>query len=128
MRKLGMCAVAALAVCAAAVPAASGSSERRVTLDSYCSPTGDYCLEIKAKGNKVKLKIASLAFSGEYKLCVKGPETKKCGDFLLEPDGSGWSDTVNFNGVFGYEGEGIYKVVWKLGGQKLGKTLGFQYG
>jgi hypothetical protein len=58
---------------------------------------------------------------------VKGPETKKCGKFLLAPDGSGWSDSVNWNGVFGYEGDGVYKVVWKLDGQKLGKTLGFQF-
>ena len=127
MKRVGLCVMAVLAVGGATAPAAGAGSERRAVLDSFCSETGDYCLAIKSKGNKVKLQIASVAFSGEYKLCVKGPETKKCGNFLLSPDGTGWSDSVNWNGVFGYEGDGVYKVVWKLGSQRLGK-LGFRFG
>jgi hypothetical protein len=128
MKRVGVCVIAALAFGAATVPGAGADAERRAVLDSFCSETGDYCLAIKSKGNKVKLQIASVAFSGEYKLCVKGPETKKCGKFSLSQDGTGWSDSVNWNRVFGYEGDGAYKVVWKLGGQKLGRTLAFQFG
>src|SRR5687767_8044768 len=129
MKRAMIGVIGLVAACAVAAPAGGSTSERRVTLDSYCSPNGDYCQAVKAKGNKVKLQIASYSFSGEYKLCVKGPETKKCGVFELESTSGGiYADSVNWNGVFGYEGDGVYKVAWFLSGQKVGKTLGFQFG
>ena len=126
MKRLAMSAIALLAIGAAAAPAA-GSSERRVVLDQYCADSGDYCLAVKAKGDKVKLQIASLAFSGAYKLCVKGPVRKNCNNYALTESGEGFADNVNWNRDYGYQGAGVYLVTWKFDGVKLGKTLGFQF-
>ena len=128
MRRVTMGAIALAAVCIAAAPAGGSTSERRVTLDSYCADTGDYCLAVKSKGTNVRLQIESLAFRGEYKLCVRGPERKKCSLFQLGSSGGGsFFDSVNWNRTFGYEGKGNYQVSWFLSGQKLGKTLGFSF-
>ena len=117
-------------VAAAVAAPAGGASERRSTLDSYCSPTGDYCLGIKYKPNsgRVKFEITSLAFTGAYKLCVRGPDSKTCRQFSLSQSGEGYADKVDWESKFGTQGEGTYLVTWKLGGTKLGKTLGFEFG
>ncbi|MFI5123220.1 MAG: hypothetical protein ACHQJ5_10025 [Vicinamibacteria bacterium] len=129
MKRLTAALIAATAIGVLAAPAV-GASERRSTLDSYCSPTGDYCLGIKykPKGGRVKLEISSLAFSGPYKLCVRGPQQKNCKQFSLTESGDGYADKVDWESNFGTQGDGTYLVTWKLNGTKLGKTLGFKFG
>lgn len=104
------------------------SEAQRGELDSYCSPTGDYCLAIQAQKGRVKLQIVSQAFKGRYTLCVKGPESRECHEFTLEDIGSSYADSIDWERRFGAQGDGTYLVKWKLGGTILGKTLGFQLG
>ena len=100
----------------------------RGELDSYCSPTGDYCLAIQSQKGRVKLQIVSQAFTGRYTLCVKGPQSRKCREFKLEDIGSSYADSIDWERRFGFQGDGTYLVQWKLGGTVLGKTLGFRFG
>ena len=112
----------------AAAPATGSVNERRAVLDSYCSPTGDYCLGISKRNGGVKFEISSAAFSGTYKLCVRGPSERTCRNFKLSSSGGQYSDRVDWERKFGIQGSGTYSAVWKLNGTKLGKTLRFQYG
>src|SRR5258705_13159981 len=71
-------------------------------LDSYCSPTGDICQEItlSKQGGRIKFGLYSFtaAVQGDYTLCVKGPASKECEDFVLEqlPDEEAWADRVSW--------------------------------
>lgn len=105
--------------------AAGGTAGKRQVVDSYCSPTGDYCTAITvSRTGKVKFALSSLAFGGEYTICVKGPGGKECEEFELEPKGGEHRDRVSWQRNFPSE-TGTHKVIWKLGGAKLGKPLFF---
>jgi hypothetical protein len=121
---------AALVAVALAAPAYAGerAEPQRSELDSYCSPTGDYCLGIEYQHKRVKLQIVSQAFTGDYTLCVKGPSSRECIGFSLERIDANYADSVDWKRRFGYQGPGTYLVQWKVGGSVLGKTLGFKFG
>jgi hypothetical protein len=100
-------------------------------LDSYCSPSGDICQEITiSKKGKIKFGLTSFtaAVMGDYTLCVKGPATKECNDFVLEqlPDEEAWADRVNWADNFPSTHFGAYVVKWKYQGERLGKKLHFE--
>ena len=112
----------------AGTSAVAAPSSAKGTLDSYCSSTGDYCLAIVAQRKKVKFQISSPSLSGGYTLCVRGPQSKQCRNYTLSSDdGNGYFDEVGLMSQFGYQGTGIYRATWKIGGQALKKTLAFQY-
>ena len=128
MKRAAATLVSLIALGSATAPAAGSVNERRAVLDSYCSPTGDYCLGISKRNGGVKFEISSVAFSGAYKLCVRGPSERTCRKFTLSSSGGQYADRVDWERKFGIQGDGTYSAVWKLNGAKLGKTLRFQYG
>ncbi|MDX6581638.1 MAG: hypothetical protein QOI10_822 [Solirubrobacterales bacterium] len=130
MKRFALIASSVLATGAlvASAGAAAPDTGKRSALDAYCSPTGDYCLKItNPEGAVVKLQIKSLAFSGAYTLCVRGPDAKNCRNYSLSHQGNGYADSVGLLSQFGYQGPGIYRVTWKIGGKALKKTLSFSY-
>lgn len=119
-------ALACLVTTAAVVAVASPAEARPQTLDSYCSPTGDFCQDIvrARKTGAIKFRLVSFAFSGPYEVCVKGPDGKACRDGRLENSNGSFADSISWQKEFPI-GPGGYKVVWKLGGEKIGRTLQF---
>ena len=103
-------------------------------LDSYCSPSGDICQEITLSKHGGRIKFSLLSFTaavqGDYTLCVKGPSTKECHDFMLEqlPDEEAWGDRVNWADNFPATHSGRYIVKWKYQGERLGEKLHFKIG
>lgn len=88
---------------------------------TYCSPTGDYCVGVARRGRTTLLSIASLAFSGSYRLCVVGPPGRGCKSFRLNRRGQMWASTISFAAP----ARGRYTASWFYGGQKLGRSLSF---
>jgi hypothetical protein len=100
-------------------------------LDSYCSPSGDYCTSISrsAKGELV-FSLRTFAFTDKYKLCVEAPvkkEPRECGYWFPRDRGNGvYGSNVGFKQSFFYKGPGTYRVSWWFGdGNRLGKALTF---
>ena len=112
----------------------SAAGARPTQLDSYCSPSGDICQEItlSRKGGRIKFGLSSFtaAVQGDYTLCVKGPGSKECRDFVLEqlPDEEIWADRVSWEDNFPSTAFGPYVVKWKYMGERLGKKLHFEIG
>lgn len=96
------------------------------TLDSYCSPTGDYCLAVTRRHGRIKFEISTFSFSGKYEICVKGPAGRECKSSKLRDEGNLYSDRVDWLKKFDSAGPGRQKVVWKLSGTTLGEALHFQ--
>ena len=95
----------------------------------YCSSTGDFCTRvIKSKREVIHLSITSPSLSGRYALCVTAPGRRvaDCRRFTLRRRGGGFVSQVRWSTNFPDGGEGRYRVVWKLGREKLGPTLGFR--
>jgi hypothetical protein len=103
-------------------------------LDSYCSPSGDICQEITLSKHGGRIKFGLLSFTaavqGDYTLCVKGPASKECRDFVLEqlPDEEAWGDRVSWAKNFPATRSGRYIVKWKYQGERLGEKLHFKIG
>ena len=104
----------------------------RETLDSYCSPSGDYCTKVVvASNNRLKFRIEAFApYFAEYKVCVKGPGGgRQCAESeLQEGSGNTFKDSIDYLKHFTGEGPGDYKVVWKIPGSRLGDPLFFSAG
>ena len=88
---------------------------------TYCSPTGDYCVGVNKRGGTVLLAIASLAFQGNYRLCVAGPPGRGCKTFRLVKRGQMYASTIAFTAP----ARGRYTASWFLGSTKLGRSLSF---
>ncbi|MDX6582598.1 MAG: hypothetical protein QOI10_1782 [Solirubrobacterales bacterium] len=131
--KLKLAALLALAT-AALFSLTSFAGARPTQLDSYCSPSGDICQEItlSKQGGRIKFGLTSFtaAVQGDYTLCVKGPGSKECEDFVLEqlPDEEAWADRVSWADNFPATRSGPYIVKWKYLGERLGKKLHFEIG
>jgi len=103
------------------------------TVASYCSPSGDVCYGVFARGKVVLLRISTAAkYFSRYTLCVKGPGGgaagyERCGSFpVFRQSGSTWGSTVRHARQYPVVGPGIYRVTWKLNGTRLGPTLRFR--
>ena len=111
-----------------------GEAKRPTQIDDYCSPSGDVCQEItlSRKGGRIKFGLFSFtaAVQGDYTLCVKGPRSKECKDFVLEqlPDEEVWADRVSWEDNFPSTAFGQYIVKWKYMGERLGRKLHFDIG
>lgn len=123
-----------LAICLTSLSAwplaAQADSSSRV-LDSYCSPSGDYCTSItrSAKG-QIVLSLRTFAFTDKYKLCVEAPvrkEPRECGYWWLKDRGNGvYVSNVLMRDHFFFKGPGQYRITWWYGdGNRLGKPLSF---
>lgn len=123
-----------LCLCLAAIsafPLAAQAGAPSRVLDSYCSPSGDYCTSIarSAKG-KIVLGLRSFAFTDKYKLCVEAPvrqQPRECGYFWTVDRGNGlYVSNVVMRDHFFFKGAGRYRITWWYGdGNRLGKPLSF---
>jgi hypothetical protein len=113
-----------LSVAAVALALANGA--RSAYRDRYCSATGDYCTSATRSDGTVKLRLATFAFSGRYKLCVK-PSTgaRTCKTFPLWRRSGQWVSDVVWYRHFPNRGTGIYTVTWFYTGTRLGPPLSF---
>lgn len=96
---------------------------------SYCSPSGDWCTSVGRGGDARKLSLASFAFGGGYRLCVRPPSGRQdCHAFRLRRSDGLWSSKVTWRRHFPVRGRGRYRVRFfhdAVGGQ-LGPTLSFR--
>jgi hypothetical protein len=123
-----------LSICVAALsasPLAAQASASSRVLDSYCSPSGDYCTSItrSAKG-KIVLSLRTFALTDKYKLCVEAPvrkEPRECGYWWTKDKGNGlYVSKVLMRDHFFFKGPGRYRITWWYGdGNRLGKPLSF---
>ncbi len=107
-----------------AASVSSASAAHRI--DSYCSPTGDYCTGIFREGGRVKFRIDTFSFRS-YKLCVKPPrELSECRSFALARKTGGlYGSKIDFGRVFSSHRNGRYAVSWHSEGFRIGPTLHF---
>jgi hypothetical protein len=95
----------------------------------FCARTGDYCTEtIKDGRGVVYLELRSVSFEGRYTLCVTPPSggAADCRFFTLRRSGDQFVSHVRWAANFPDGGAGRYRVVWRLGPQKLGPALAFR--
>lgn len=107
-------------------PASAKAKTRAV--DTYCSPTGDYCTEITRKGGKHKFKLVTFAHRGKAKFCVKPKGRKKdCKSRKLKADGDGiFVAKIGFEKNFPSRSGLKRKVTVSNSGAKLGPALKFR--
>ena len=94
----------------------------------FCAQSGDYCTKTtKTQRGRIYLQIRSVTLSGRYTLCVTPPEgAQDCRFFTLRRSGDRFVSQVGWKANFPDGGTGRYEVVWRLGSQQLGPTLGFR--
>ncbi|MBS1879200.1 MAG: hypothetical protein JST31_06790 [Actinobacteria bacterium] len=120
--------ILALAVAAAALAPASASAER--ALDSYCSPSGDFCIAIAGSKRQPEFVLRSFAFAGQYKLCLKSPShDRECGWWRLKKGRHGvYASRVSIADSFFLTEPGHYRVSAFYAEQQLGRGLDFDHG
>lgn len=94
---------------------------------SYCSESGDVCQSVKKRDGVRRLNIGLAAkYFSRYKLCVTAPdESSQCISRKITDQGASYGDSVNWERKFGDKGAGDYSVIWRHGGDRLGRILGF---
>jgi len=119
--------VAALSLVAVPATGATGSH----VVDSYCSPSGDYCTQVvkKADGTIVFGIRAFADYFGKATACVT-KVTRVCHSTTARKDTHGlylWN--IRWQGNYPKEGPGQYKVRWSYaGGSPIGEALYFDRG
>lgn len=104
----------------------SAGPARAGTIDSYCSPTGDFCTAVTKRDGRVKLELATFSFQ-DYAACVRGPAGKKCIDRHMDADGGDlFSDRIDVARKFAADVPGRYKAAWKFEGSRIGPPLHFR--
>jgi hypothetical protein len=118
--------IAALSVCL--LLAAPPASAKIRTLDSYCSPSGDYCTAVQRRDGRVNLLIRTFSFRGRYRLCVRPPGGRReCRSFKLVATRHGiFASRIDLSRNFSLRARGRYAVSWRKGRTKLGPTLHFR--
>jgi hypothetical protein len=124
---VGAVLLACLAAAVSLVPAGAQASK---VVNSYCSPSGDFCQYILRSNGKIKLEMRQFPLRGNYKLCVKPPgRGYSCRVFRWKKSGPIFKSTVTFSRHFPSRKAGRYKVQWRTAdGYKLGKSLSFRKG
>jgi hypothetical protein len=123
LRKATLPVAAALAAACLLVP---GTATARV-VENYCHSTGDYCTSVEKQSGVIKLRFATLSFTGKIEICsqpVGSGGTKKCREFRLRDKGDLYARSVNWERHFG-GGAGLYKASWYFDGDRLGPALEF---
>ncbi|HEY7874627.1 MAG TPA: hypothetical protein VIG64_05850 [Actinomycetota bacterium] len=95
--------------------------------NNYCSESGDVCVSTKKRNGVRRLNIGLAAkYFNRYRLCVVAPdESRECIKRRITDQGASYGDSVNWSTHFTDKGEGDYDVIWRQGGNRLGKVLGF---
>lgn len=119
--------VLALAAAACLLIPASVSARMRA-IDSYCSPTGDFCTYVARSGGRIKLVVRTFSFRGRYKLCVKPPRrSRQCHSYRLIPRRHGiYASRIDFARHFSHRASGRYTVSWHQSGFRIGPPLHFR--
>ncbi|MBK5233906.1 MAG: hypothetical protein JJE13_13115 [Thermoleophilia bacterium] len=116
----------ALSMLFGATSANAGSGQ----LDSYCSPTSDFCQELVRDDGRVKAQLSTFSFRGKIQLCVQDPPAtghRFCEKFRLRSKAHGiYLSRVTLSRHFDFEFPGRYSVSWRFAGTKIGKTLHFR--
>ena len=114
------------AVLASSAVASAPAAGPPVTVESYCSKTGDICFGIFRKQGAIFLDLTAAAkYFDKYTLCVRTPQRKTtCRDFRLRRDGLVFASHVRWHASFPRGGSGTYWVSWRLR-TPLGPSLSF---
>lgn len=115
------------AVIAVVLLVGSGSAgAAKLPIDSYCSPTGDYCQGL-FRQDGVRAKLSTFSFRGTYGICVRSRMTgRECKDFRLRRDSNGiYQGSVGLARHFEIRPRGRYAVTWSYAGSRLGRKLHF---
>jgi hypothetical protein len=117
--------IAAVLLALTAIPSTAQGAK---LIDSYCSPTGDYCQYVLRKKGTIRLEMRQFPLRGKYGLCVKPPrETFTCKTFRWRKSGPIFKSSVTFARHFPSKKRGRYKVQWRsTDGYRIGKTLLFR--
>jgi hypothetical protein len=93
----------------------------------YCSPTGDICQSTQRVNGVRVLQVGLFAkFFSHYRLCVTAPDhTTTCHAFAIHAIGGTFGSKVVWKKHFPRKGPGLYTVVWRTGGARVGHILGF---
>ena len=127
LSKIFLAAMLAVVVCTTIAPAAHAAS---TVVDSYCSPSGDYCTLIlkKADGSIVFSIRAFANYFGQATACVK-KETRACHSTAPRKHNGLYFWNIRRSGNYPNEGPGEYKVRWRdTGGNPIGPALYFRRG
>jgi hypothetical protein len=108
------------------VPAASAGQHQ---VDSYCSPSGDYCTGVIRADGRIKLLVRTFSFLGPYILCVRPPgEPRECNSYPLAELKFGiHASRVDFVRHYSHFRHGRYAVSWHSEGFRIGPTLHFRH-
>ena len=111
---------------ALAASAAPAAAPKPVTVESYCSKTGDICFGVFRKQGAIFLDLTAAAkYFDRYTLCVRTPRRRTtCRDFRMRHDGLAFASHVRWHASFPHGGPGRYWVSWRLR-TPLGPSLSF---
>jgi hypothetical protein len=109
-----------------AVASAPAAVPKPVTVERYCSQTGDICFGIFRKQGAIFLDLTAAAkYFDRYTLCVRTPKrTTTCRKFPLRRVGRFFASHVRWHASFPPAGAGRYRVSWRLQ-RPLGPSLSF---
>jgi hypothetical protein len=97
---------------------------------AYCSPTGDLCYGLIARGARpIRLGLTLAArFFIRYRLCIRAPGgTVDCRRFRVHPASAGtFQSRVRWRRRFPDHGPGVYRVRWSHAGTVLGPPVTFK--
>ena len=96
--------------------------------NGYCSPTGDYCTSTTRRDGAVFLQLRTFSFRGRIRICVTDPRGRRvCRRFLLRARPQGvYEVKVRWHRHYPNGGPGRYRVVFLIGGTRLGPVLDFR--
>jgi hypothetical protein len=121
----------ALACCLGAV-STPGATAAPKPLDSYCSPTGDYCIGVFGPKSDPVFELRTFSLTDQYKLCLKdGRYERQCGWWKLKHDKHGiYKSRVRLQKSYFLEDDGPYIVSAFYGDSEsqLGRGLRFNLG
>lgn len=118
-----------LALLTLATPSASSAGKaKEKAVDTYCSPTGDYCTEVVRKKGSYFFKLVTFAHRGKARFCAQPKGRRKtCRRTKLRNDGDGvYLARINWNRKFPSKGSARRKVTVFAQGSRLGRALSFK--
>jgi len=122
--------LALIALSAATWSAAPAGAESKV-VDSYCSPTGDFCQGIYREDGRLRARLTTFSFTGKIQLCLRGTDSsssRDCKKFVLRDNEDLFLSSVALAKHFDISAPGRYAVSWRYRGTRIGETLHFNKG
>lgn len=93
----------------------------------YCSKSGDLCQSVRKTDGVRKLRILLAAkYFSTYRLCVRNSEERVCQRFRIRKRANGtFGSSVRWRRHPAFGGSGAHTVSWWIGGDRIGRKLGF---